>query len=246
MVVAVGGCTSGKISLDELDKFGPVRSAVWFEYRQDYPEGGDDEWHALTMSNRYGLCKDVQEMMPEMAEIYDDELYELYELDAYSEEDICKAYEGFFEEVGVIADPLYRNGVNILDMTFRDPDVDRDEPPEEDDYEVGGAETDDPYFHGTLMYHEGNPFTELADDIDCGDPDWYELDYADYVDMYTLEDGDAELVEKGDAKLKMTLEGELEDDDGDSAGDIEAKGTFKYCEVEWEGYAAFGFTVDFD
>jgi len=265
-IVFAAGCTQGSVKLEDQDKFGGVKSAVWFEMTQ---ETNDDDYtsHSFVMSNKRGLCKSMQEAMPEAAAAGEDFLEDLgYESSSSSSyyltygadtggyytgptggstsylEDICDAYKTYYERLGVAFDGLYGEGVNNLSLYLRDPDDDSDDEPPSDEYEAGYDE-DDPFFTGSLTYYESNPYQLIGEALDCGDSDWYEEaseageDAFDDIEVFYIDDGDLVAEQtSNDEAYKITMDGDLEDDDGDNEGDIEIKGKFKKCEVEFDGY----------
>lgn len=234
-LVLAWGCGPGGIQTSEkIDDMRNVRSATWIEWQREI-EGPDEVWHEFVMSSHGGLCKDLQKMTPDLADAFDDLLSELDRADTDQEE--CNALEDFYEQAAEITDPMFRQPLTTLSLTLRDKDDDREDRPPEDVFDQGID--NDPYFLGTLAVTEANPYAELAEvAADCpGDledeliqalrrnRDWYEVDR-----------GEVEAIERGDEAYRLLLDGEIEDDDGDDAGDITARGTFAYCPVEWSGF----------
>jgi len=268
-IFTIAGCAKGSVKLEDQDKFGTVKSAVWFEWTNDR-SGEDSVSHSFVMANTAGLCETMQDAMPEVADAFDGYLEDIgygsygststyetygtytssltsdYEGDtAYyggptntnGNEELCAAYKKYVDRVATALDPMMAKGVNTLTFVLRDPDDDAEDDPPSDDYEAG-FDADDPYFTGALAYYDENPYRVIVDEIDCSDSDWYDEgdDAFDDVDVFTIDDGDLVAEEDNDV-YKIEMDGDLEDDDGDNAGDIEFRGKFKKCEVEWEGYA---------
>lgn len=235
-----GGCTSATVKVEEQDAFGRA-NGYWFEFEQKY-DGESETWHSFVIANKGGLCKDVQRALPELSEAYE-AWYESYD-DYSNAEEYCENLRSIFESYADALDPLYRGGGNYLSLSTWDPSDDDEDPPEADEYPSSAdADGDEPRFYGNLTYYEDNPWRLAAEAMDCSSDttewyyDWYE-ELEDAVEMFYLSDGNLVVEQKNDTKYRIVLEeGELEDDEGDNAGDIYAKGTFTHCPVEYEGYA---------
>ncbi len=254
VLVLAAGCAKGSVKLEDQDRFGKMRSAVWLEMTQDT---GSESYtsHSFLAASRGGVCQTMQEAMPEIADAYEDLVESFnyssssysYDTGGYVERDLselCEAYKDYFERVADALDPMMSKGVNTLSFTLRDPDDDAEDEPPSDDYEAG-YDNDDPYFTGGLAYYDENPYRVVAESVDCNDNDWYDEgeDAFDDVDAFTIDDGDLVAEQSSDGEsYKIDMDGDLEDDDRDNAGDIVFKGKFTKCEVEWDGYAyIYGF-----
>jgi len=254
----VGGCAKGSIKLEDQDKFGKVKSAVWFEWTQER-EGEDRKTHSFMAASQRGVCPTMQAAIPEVTDAYQDLLDELYGGITYGDTDptysdysydtggyyggggpgqsLCELYKTYLERVATALDPMMDGGVNLLSFTLRDPDDDADEEPPTDDYEAG-YDRSDPYFTGALSYYEENPYRVAADDMDCSGNSWYNdfYDAFDDIDIYPFDDGDLEAKQLGSGEAyKIKMDGDLEEEDGDDGGDIAFKGTFTKCEVSYQG-----------
>ena len=231
----LGGCGGGGLRTSEVDDLGGIRSATWIEWQRNQP-GEDEIWHSFVLSSHGSLCKDLQETTPDLADAYDDLLDDLDQAQGDDEE--CQALERFYEDAAEITKDIYRRPLTTLALTLRDPDDDPEDPPPEDSYEQG-VDDNDPWFLGDLTLTEANPYEELAAVAnDC--PGNLEEELVDALrdnrTRYTVDRGDVDAYERGDEAYRLMLDGDLEDDDGDDAGEIQARGTFRYCPVEWSGF----------
>ncbi len=233
------GCGSGAIRTSEkIDDLRGIRSATWIEWQRQQP-GADDVWHEFALSSYGPLCRDLQAWMPELEGLYADLLDDLDRADTDADE--CDALEAFYEDAAALTDPMFKRPLTTLSLTLRDPGDDREDPPPEDTYDQG-VDDRDPWFVGTLSITDANPYAELAEVAhDC--PDQLEDELKDALrrnlTWYTVDRGEVEAVERGNEAYRLLLDGTLEDDDGDDAGDIRAKGTYAHCPVEWSGFFEF-------
>lgn len=232
MLALLAGCASGGIRTDEVDGLDGIRDAVWIEWEREI-EGNDDVWHEFVLSSHGGLCRDLQELVPELADLYDDFARDVQS----SPDDECSLLENFYEDAAELTEKFYARPMTTLSLTLRDGDDDPEDPPPEDSYDQG-YDGNDPWFTGTLTQVESNPYAELADAVgDCSNLD-DNLDDAidDVTERWIVDRGDAEVFERGDEHYRIELDGDLEDEDGDDAGEILARGTYAHCVVTWEGW----------
>ena len=229
------GCGPGSIWTTDVQDLRGIDSALWIEWSRER-SGPDEVWHEFVMSSHGGLCRDLQDAMPKLSDLYDDLVDDLD--NAQNDADECDALERFYDDASEVTDRMFRKPVTTLSLTLRDPDDDRDERPPEDTYDQG-VDPDDPWFLGSLTITETNPYLELADVAgSCPDRLEDELEDAlrDNVTRYDVDRGDVEAYERGDEAYRLKLDGEIEDDDGDNAGDIVARGSYRHCVVEWDGW----------
>lgn len=232
MLALLAGCSSGGIRTDEVEGLQGIRDAVWFEWEREV-DGNDEVSHEFVLSSRGGLCRDVQELVPELAELYDD-----YASDVQSNpQDECALLENFYEDAAALTEKFYANPMTVLALTLRDGDDDPEDPPPEDSYEQG-YDDNDPWFTGSLTQVESNPYAELADAVgDCSNlEDDLEDAINDVQEYWVVDGGDAEVFERGDEHYRIELDGDLEEADGDDAGEILARGTYAHCLVSWDGW----------
>lgn len=238
------GCADGSVDLEE-EPFGRVKSSVWFEFRQDLPEGDDPQYHWLFMSTEGGACKTMQDLVQPLADSYDQH----FSIVPYDDEETCTLTRAYYEEAAVLVDDLFgKKGANHLLLEPYDPDGDIDDPPDADPpdgtvYVQDRSDTQH-YFFGNVTLASRNPWAAVAEEIRCG-ADSAELgadiDEAmeETVQTLYLSSGSLTLVERQEgAVLKLfDFAGTVVDDDGDNRGAIEAKGSFEHCPVDWTGGA---------
>lgn len=235
LLLAVTGCGPGGLKTSEVDGLGGVHAAEWIEWSRER-QGEDEVWHEFVLSSHGRLCKDLQEMTPAVADAYGDFLKKMEA--APDESAQCNALENFYEDAAEITEPMFKRPLTTLSLTLRDPRDDREDPPAEDSYDQG-VHPDDPWFVGSLTILEANPYLELADAVgNCGPGLEDELEDAvrDNTEWYLVDRGDVELLERGDEAYRLELDGDLEDDDGDDAGEIQSRAGYRHCVVEWEGW----------
>ncbi|MFT4621646.1 MAG: hypothetical protein ACI8PZ_000298 [Myxococcota bacterium] len=237
LIAILSACAAdGKIKLEDQEKFGRVKSAVWFEFKQQLPDSGGDQFHQFWMGDRGRLCVEMQEAAPVIAQSWLDTIGSIPT--NADELETCERHKQYWTTLADATAPLYDKGFNQFVFDFKVPGRERREPPEEEVY-AAGYDDQDPFFNGTLTYIDENPYRAVADELDCADYDWYETPnrvLPDVLEEYIVADGDAEITIKNDSVRKVEFkDGELLDVDGDPAGGIEAKGKFTYCEVEFTG-----------
>jgi hypothetical protein len=244
-VVLVVGCADGRIKLEDLDRFGKVRSGVWFEFKNQQPDGTQVQYHQFVLADRPRLCEDVKELVPELAAVYDNTLGNAPAGNGAAQ---CDAYGQYLAGAAAATEDLFKKGLSTLVLDFVAPLATPDQPPEEDTYVVGFTETE-AYVTGSLVSYEESPWAVASEDLNCGDYDWFDqFDRAldDVRQGWLLSDGEAELTAKGTSKFKIKLDGELIEPDLDPAGDIKVRAKARYCEVQWQGADVFRFGVSAD
>jgi hypothetical protein len=237
VVGLLAACSApGKVTLEDQESFGRVQSAVWFEFKQQIPDEGGDQFHQLWLSDRGGLCNDMKAAAPTIAQAWLDTIGSIPT--NADELETCERYKQYWSTLASATEPLYEKGLNQLVLDFKVPGRERREPPEEEVY-AAGYDDQDPYFTGKLSYIDERPYQAIADELNCADYDWFDAParvIPDVFEMYTIADGDAEISIKNDAVRKLDFtDGELLDLEGDPSGGITAQGKFKYCEVEYTG-----------
>lgn len=226
----------GKLQLEDQEKFGRVKSAVWFEFKQQLPDEGGDQFHQFWMTDRPGICGQMKEAAPVIAQSWLDTIGSI----PTNADDLerCERHKAYWTTLAEATTPMFEKGLNQLVFDLKVPGRERREPPEEEVY-AAGYDGQDPYFSGRLTYIDDNPYQLVAEELNCADYDWFDAPgrvLPDALEEYTVVDGDAEVTIKNDSVRKLTLkDGELIDVDGDPSGGIEGKGKFKYCEVEFTG-----------
>jgi hypothetical protein len=211
------GC-AGSVTVDEVDGFGMVASAVWFHY-------DDSDWHQVVLSNVPGLCQKTQALQDAYDEVEDaSEDIGTNEMDEY-----CAILEGPTRDFARAANAISHEGAHYLSFVVSEGG---DTEPDDDTYEVGG----DPSVSISATYWENSPYAAILadydpeeDDYDCGlDGD----DLEPSTDTWSADEGELDItVVNDEASLRATFEGELIDPDGDDAGDIKGSFTATYCEV---------------
>jgi len=258
-IFTVAGCAKGSVKLGEQDKFGKVRSAVWFEWTHN--QGGEKAVsHSFVMANRRGLCTTTQEAMAEVAGARDDPYesgltddrrsygstgyppptYETYDSGYFGfgeveiDTSVCKVHRDYFVRLATAFDPIMRGGINTLTLILRDPDDDAEDAPPSAEYKAGNG-GDAPYFTSELAYYEENPYWAFVSKFNCDTGTWYRWELGYDEDFFTTVGGKL-VAAVDDDVYKITMDGYLDNSNGYNAGDIEMKGKFQKCEVVLEGY----------
>ncbi len=215
---------AGEVRLDELDSFGTVRSSVWF-----HDEDADVD--SLVLANVPDLCGKQQAYEEAVSD------YFAFAEDA-DDDDFCEDGYPYIVAIAEVARGIWSEGAHFVRLS-----VTKDESLEiEDDGEyewealdAGETVGDDAAFDGVVQYWEGDPWEEFRSDWDedgdraddCGAA--LDVDF----DSWRLDDGTLDITALQDeGALEATLTGELEDGDGDDAGEITASFTATWCEIE--------------
>jgi hypothetical protein len=214
----LAGCSS--VSLEEVDPFGGVASALWVHF-------DDADSHQIILSNVAGGCGRLQAAAEAEAAYWE----AVESLDVGDLDDYCAELEEPFLAYADAMSKVYYPGAHILTLGVSDGG---DTEPDDDTYEVGES----PSLSGSMAYVEEDVYAEFIEDYDadggfgsdCG-VDLAKVNGA--ADYWSLVEGELEITAVNDEKsLSGKLEGELEDDDGDNAGDIRVSVSATYCEVD--------------
>ncbi|MDP2310889.1 MAG: hypothetical protein Q8P18_33025 [Pseudomonadota bacterium] len=216
-LLAMSGC-AGSVQLEEVDPFGGAASAVWLHW-------DDSEFDSIVLTNVPGACAKWQ--------AYADTANDLYDaVEDIDEDDYCEDAMEPSLAAARAADALFHEGAHTLSLAVYEGGSTE---PEEDTYEVGGTTR---ALGGTLIYYENSPYAAVLADWDADDD--YEdncgIDQDDLeteTDRWTLSEGELDFGQVTDERSASAyLEGDLDDDDGDDAGEIIAKFTASWCEIE--------------
>lgn len=216
-LLALVGC-AGSVFVEDLDPFGGAASAIWLH---------DDDSHLLMLSNVGGLCAKWQNYLEVVEDAWDD----VADLDV-SDDDYCQeAREPMFAYARA-GDALYHEGAHYLTLQVRDDDGTE---PSEDTYEVGG---DKKALGGSVTYFGESAYSAILSDWDVKDD--FEgncglslRDFESESDTWSLDEGELEITRVADERgVSGRLEGELVDRDGDDEGEIAARFSASYCEID--------------
>lgn len=216
-LLSLVGC-SGSIALEDAEPFGRTASAVWIHFE-------DSVRDSIVLTNVPNACKKLQTWAEAKNE--HDHLLANLDMSSYCED----AEEEALAEARA-SDALWHKGAHILTI---DVFADETTEPKEETYDVGD---DEPRLSANMVYLKSSPYKAVprhwdpTDELEdkCGVDD----DYTQTMqDSWTLNKGefDVEEIEKGEW-VQGRLEGQLRDEDGDKAGDIEATFTANWCPVE--------------
>lgn len=216
-LLALTGC-AGSVHLEEVDPFGGALSAVWFHW-----EGSKYDSVVLsTVPNACAKWGAFVETSEELARALKD----------IDEDDYCEESREPWMAMARAGDALFHEGVHTLSLGVYE---DGSTEPEETTYEVGDNKR---ALGGTLTYYENSPYSAyLADwdeDEDYEDNCGVDLDDLETrTDRWSLTDGELEIGQVTEQRSASgRLEGELEDHDGDGAGEIAASFTASWCEID--------------
>ncbi|MDP2314104.1 MAG: hypothetical protein Q8P41_14475 [Pseudomonadota bacterium] len=214
---ALVGC-AGSVQVEDIDPFGAAASAVWFHW-------DDSDYDSLLLTNVMGACGKWQAYAEASKEL-DDAVEDM------DENDYCEDAKEPSLAVARIANDLFHEGTHMLALTVYE---DGSTEPEEETYEVGDPRQ---ALGGTVTYYGASPYAAILADWD-EDEDWEDncgIDTDDLdadIDSWSLSDGELELLSvKDEGAAAGALEAELVDEDGDRDGDISARFTATWCEVD--------------
>lgn len=217
-VLALFGCST--VSAEDIDGFGIVWSSLWVHIDAD-----DYESHSVMLTNVPGACGLIQDYWDASKELTE----ELEDLDDY--DDYCEDMQEYYENAATAADALYHEGSNFVSITVYDDEYDTE--PSDEKYEVGDS---DAGLSAGITFYTESPYASILDDWD-EDEDYEEgcgVDSEDdYADYWALEDGEFDIAAVNDeASLSGQLEGDLIDDDGDDAGEINVGVSATWCDIK--------------
>ncbi len=256
LLAGVVACSDGTVTLDEEkfdEGFGSVKSAVLVH---DTEAGGDGYY--VMLANRGGLCKDLQELLPQQyaleddyAAAWDDFNEALFDwtnpnyVDAINAalNDLCEAQTVYLNGMTELYDTFVEEGDHFLVASFWNEDDYNIFPEEEVTYDTDASSSEDG-FDLVMSYYFGNPYAPVADAWDeeaCKSLDadqmatafddiWDAMDST--LDTWSADGGEATIKAKGDTKVVVEYSGGLEDMDGNDAGKIEGDFAAKLCEIE--------------
>ena len=183
----------------------------------------DYDTHSILLTNIAGACPKLQASRDANDDVADEYL------DQLGSNDFCADMEEPAMAAAKAANAIQFEGAHYLTLTVYDRG---DTEPDEDTFEVDG----DPAVAGSLVYYENSPWKAVIDEydpdddgLDCGvDSDDTEVD----TDGWVLSDGELEIKSVENEKSVMgNFEGALDDQSGDSSGDIKFGFTATYCEL---------------
>ncbi len=256
VLAGLTACNDGKLTVDEEkldDGFGSVKSAVLVHDK----EAGGDGYYVI-LSNRGGLCKDLQALLPEQyalsdeyEQAWDDFSEVLFDwtnpdyMDAVNAAlaDLCEAQTAYLTGLKELYDDFIGDGDHMLTLYFWNDDDYNIFPEEGVTYEAEASSSEDG-FEASLTYYFGNPYAPVLDAWDedaCKslDPDqmaaafddiWDAMD--DVQDWWYQDEGELTISKAGDTKISADFSGDLKDLEGNDAGAIEGSFTAKVCEIE--------------
>lgn len=215
-------CTSGSVTLDQLDPFGAAASAAWIHLDVDGVES-----HQFVVADVPDVCNRADDAAFDLAAALADREQAL---EAAGDDDVavCDAETTFYDAARLATRSLFRRHGSFATFLFDDLEDDPEDPPNEGPYEVGDA--DDPTFVGWLTELADNPF-EVAGDAGCADAA-LEVAYDDTVDRFAMASGRATVTLQRADLMRIDLSGELEDADGDPAGAIDVRARFERCDLD--------------
>jgi hypothetical protein len=256
------GCRKGSVKMSEVEPFGPIRSALWVEvysysnywgydtyYRDDYSsyydtsryDGGYYYYNYsgdnyFLMSNRVGLCRHLRQAYQDLADIRVQEEYEgAYEPPVSIDE--CTARVEAAKQYAESTQQLFVKNSNYIRV-----DLDRNQygyttdRPQAGTYEAD-ANQGSSYSGRVSMFHS-NPFDFSADAASC-------VEYTDdastaatavamdeAVDTYEVGTGRLNLQQPRWGAFKLSMDGQLVGENGESMGEIALKAKAKRCFIE--------------
>ncbi len=256
ILAGLTACSHGNVALDEekvAEGFGSVKSAVLVH---DSEAGGDGYY--IMLANRGGLCKDLQEMLPQQYALADDynAAWDTFNevlldwtnpdyLDAVNAavQDLCEAQTTYLQGLKALYDDYVGDGDHMMTVGFWN-DADYNILPEEGTTYDADASSSEDGFDLTLVYFFGNPYTPVLDawdeeackslDVDqmanAFDGVWDAMD--ELQDYWYQSAGELTIKTSGDSKVAGEFTGDLKDSEGNDAGAIEGDFSAKLCEID--------------
>jgi hypothetical protein len=256
-LLLLSGCP-GKVTFDELEKFGSGQSAIWVEMETKTAYGSYTS-HYLVLANKPGLCKTMQTALQQGADMSDEAWSSLYDGNG---EDFCDAYGDYVSFMAAELDKFIGPGANNLTMSLAKGnlvdgwvDYDWGIEPEDGTYSLYDWDVDEPglVFDASVTYHHANAYQIMADSMLDEFDYWYGCwdYYASYDDMDDASEmywtdggrGEAQITLKGANKVRVVFNAALVGEDGDDAGTMDGSFTATYCPVEVE--TDYGFYLYF-
>jgi len=258
--VALGaaGCSDGQVKLDDSkfdEDFGSVKSAVLVHD----PKMDGDEYYVV-LANKSGVCKDLQEILPQQYvleddyqtawEDFNDVLFDWANpnyMDAVTQAfyDLCEAQTAYLNGMVDLYDQFVAEGDHFVTVSFWNEDDYNIFPEDGVTYDID-ADWDEDGFSFGLVYYFGNPYAPVLDawdedackslDVDqmssAFDDVWDAMDEAQ--DFWNADGGTATVKVKSDTKILVEYSGDLQDMEGNDAGPVEGDFKAKVCEIEYD------------
>jgi hypothetical protein len=217
LIAAVGCAGSVRIDSDEVDSFGPGTSAAYVVLDLD-----GDTYHFFLLANRVGICGKLDTA-------YQEAFAATQDWDGSLEDGDCDDYTAALADAW---DPVLSGSAHFLAISLNngfDFSLDEITEPDEDTYDIGQGEA-------SLLvsyYPSGeSPYREVADREDGCDLDDALDDGRDAITSYSGTDGDIVLEEGSNGSWRLDFEVEIDDEDGDSAGDLSGGFGAAPCDIE--------------
>ena len=213
----LSGCAAS-VQADEIDPFGAGASAAWIHW------DGDFDYDSIVIANVGGFC-DKLLALQEAADEYADEAEDI------DKDDYCEEARAPAQKWARIADSLWHEGTHLIEFSVNE---DLDITPDEGTFEVGDLRSG---LSGGVTYYQDSPYESYLKDWDPDD------DYEDNcgvdtddgdTDHWNFVDGQVEFDKVEDEQVATgELEVDLNEDDGDDAGELTASFTASWCEIEY-------------
>ena len=232
-LLILGACTQGKVQTDPL-AFGAARSAAWLTWSQTNVDS-TATWHRFVLSDHPGLCKELEQVVPAMADAYATFVDASLQFISDPAQQ-CVAEQAYHAALADHTEDLFAKELNLVSLTLRDPKAGPESTPPTGQL-VHGFDEAQPYWTGELTGFRANPYRTVADLANC-EPDWEtaanQAAEADW-DAWQTERGELTSETKGEEVFKLDLEADLVDAMGAAAGVLEASGRFQHCTLAFEG-----------
>jgi hypothetical protein len=222
------GCP-GSVSFSELEKFGNVQSAVWYEVAYEATEGEDTSAHMLLLHNKAGLCSAYQSLEEEM-QAFNDYLYSDEAVD--DPDGYCGVLIDYYTALADVLQKFGSEGAHELTIGFYDSSGEFLMEPDDGSYNAS-TEDSDSWFSLSLARYTDDYYGLLAgsleeDEVGCGME--FEV-LSDATDAYMMESGTTTVSHKGSNKIEVEFDGELIDESEESAGDASGTFTATHCPI---------------
>ena len=210
LLLAAGGVGCAEVaeySWAGDDGMGAVRSAEWIRYTatDDYTFTGELTLNYFVLSNVPDLCGEYQTAVADSFDAHTDYLAArapFQEADDMASAELCQLTKAYYETLGAATATIAKAGRAYVSTTFGFANVaaiEEEGQPQEGTFQMSqdALAEDGDFFRAHIRFFDDNPYTVLADSMDCASGDWLQASgrsaYTEYRGEPVITDGGEEL-----------------------------------------------------
>ncbi|MCP4872628.1 MAG: hypothetical protein GY898_28385 [Proteobacteria bacterium] len=227
--VTVGCAGSVTVDSDDVDAFGPGTSAAYVKV-----DLAGDTFHFFVLANQGGICSKLQTA-------YAGAYSATSAFNDGADDDACNDYTAALADVW---DPVLSGSAHLLSVTVNngfDFSADEITEPSDGTFDAGEGEVG---LRVSYFPSGDSPYLEVAERAEgCAWDDAID-DGLDSITSYGADDGDVVLEEANNDGWRIDFEVEIEDEDGDNAGDLSGGFGAPLCDIELDEVGPLEFTLN--